>query len=88
MTPLEIAQLAMPALLALAGFVARTVAANIRKDIRSVEKDLARIEGTLGALQTELRANTVALTQAASELKAVWRWIDADKRASDRGGVQ
>lgn len=58
----------------------------IREDIDSVRKDLAKVDGYLSSLQTEIRANTVEMARSRSELGAIWRWIDAPKRTSDING--
>lgn len=56
---------------------------SIRRGILDVHKDVAKLEGRLDALQSDVRSHSVELTRAITELKAVWRWIDAPKRATD-----
>lgn len=72
-----------PAIMAVLAFIGKSVVGQIRRDLLAIEKDIARVEGSLSTLQADMRANTVAVTQATSELKAIWRFIDAPKRASD-----
>ena len=75
---------------ALAGvfaFLVRHYFASFRKDINNVQKDFAKIEGHLSALQAEIRSNTVELARTTSELKAIWRFVDnVPHRASDTNG--
>lgn len=75
---------------ALAGvfaFLVRHYFASFRKDISGVQKDFAKIEGHLTALQHEIRSNTIELAKTTSELRAIWRFVDnAPKRASDKNG--
>lgn len=72
-----------PAIMAVLAFIGKSVVGQIRRDLLAIEKDIARVEGALSSLQADMRANTVAVTQATSELKAIWRFIDAPKRATD-----
>jgi hypothetical protein len=77
-----------PAFLALIGFMAKSMLSGIRKDIKSVVKEVDKLDGRLTAMQADLRANTANLIQASAELKAVWRFVDrSHQRASDNGGI-
>lgn len=80
---LSLIQVLAPAIMAVLAFLGKSVVSQIRRDLKTIDKDISRLEGGIAALQTDMRANTVAVTQAASELKAIWRFIDAPKRASD-----
>lgn len=75
--------------LALGAFawMARTIFSKIEHELSTLGKGQAKLDGKLDSLQTEIRANTVSMTEARAELKAVWRFIDnAHERASDSNG--
>lgn len=66
-------------------FMIRGYAAGVHKAIADVRLELGRTQGELKALHEDIRENTIAVTRATTELKAVWRYIDnAPRRASDR----
>jgi len=49
----------------------------------SMKLEIARLSGNFEPLRKDLKENTVALASVQAELKAVWRYIDAPRRASD-----
>ena len=47
-------------------------------------KDVARLEGSISMLQSEIRTNTEAMIKHRAELNALWRYADnQNRRASD-----
>lgn len=68
-------------------YLVRYYFSGLRKDIKSVQKDVARTSGHIDALATELRANTVQLAITSTEIRALWRTVDgAYERTSDKNG--
>lgn len=59
----------------------------LHQDIARVGQSLAKLDGKLEVLQADIRTNSIELTRAVSELRAIWRWIDAKPRATDNGGL-
>lgn len=52
---------------------------------QSVEKDIARIEGSIKTIDDRSHKSYEKLVEIQSELKAVWRTIDPPSRTSDKG---
>lgn len=56
----------------------------MRRDALRGARAVAELKGYLTSLQAEIRSNTIELTKAATEIRAIWRYIDnAPRRASD-----
>lgn len=65
-------------------FLAKSLVNRLERDLASVAKEVARLDGKLEALSRDIRENTVQSAKLGSEVSAVWRFIDnAPKRASD-----
>lgn len=64
-------------------FLAKGLVSRIEKDLAKLGKEVAKLDGKLDALQRDIRENTVQSAKLGSEVSAVWRFIDAPKRASD-----
>jgi hypothetical protein len=78
---------AAPCMLAGIGFFVRSYFKHIEKAIhdhaRESAASMGELKGQLTTMQTDLRTNTIEITKASTELRAVWRFIDAAPRASD-----
>ncbi len=81
-------QIIGPAVLAVFGFMAKSVFESVRRDIKALGRDHARLEGQISAMQSDLRAATATIIQASTELKAVWRFIDSSHQRASDGGKQ
>lgn len=50
----------------------------------SLQRDIAKLEGKLDALQKDIQANTTATVLANAEVKALWRTVEGgNSRTSD-----
>jgi hypothetical protein len=78
---------AAPCMCAGIGFFVRAYFKQLEKMVHESAKDsaqtLGELKGQLTMMQTDLRSNTIEITKASTELRAVWRFIDATPRASD-----
>lgn len=81
----QIVTLIATAALGAVAFLIKHFFAGIRADVGRVEKDVASLAGRVESLQSDIRANTTEMARASSELRAIWRFIDAPKRATDGG---
>lgn len=79
---------AAPVVLAGIGFFIRSyfkhIEAAIHDHARESAAALGELKGQLTTMQTDLRSNTIEVTKAATNITALWRYVDgAGKRASD-----
>lgn len=83
----EILQASCVAILALVSYLARSYAARIHDDLKSLRSAIDKLDGRLTGLQAEIHRNTIELAVGRQEVKALWRAVDgAYERASDNGG--
>lgn len=73
-----------PTILAVIGFLIRSYFASMNKDIQRLSENIAKLEAKLDPIHADLKSSTVELIKVQQELKAVWKFIDAPKRASER----
>lgn len=73
-----------PAILAVIGFLIRSYFASMNKDIQRLGENIAKLEAKLDPVHNDLKSSTIELIKVQQELKAVWKYIDAPKRASER----
>ncbi len=73
-----------PMLYAAAGavvtFLVKHYFARLNQDIARLSNSLAKIDGRLESLQTDIRANTTESAVARKEFEAVWRTLDGSRR--------
>lgn len=60
---------------------------SLRSDIRTLAQAVHELRGSFRPLREDIKENTVQLARAQTELKAIWRYIDAPKRSSDASVV-
>lgn len=73
-----------PAILAVIGFLIRSYFASMNKDIQRLGENITKLEAKLDPVHNDLKSSTIELIKVQQELKAVWKYIDAPKRASER----
>lgn len=73
-----------PTILAVIGFLIRSYFASMNKDIQRLGENIAKLEAKLDPVHNDLKSSTIELIKVQQELKAVWKFIDAPKRASER----
>lgn len=61
-----------------------TIGFLIRSLLNNIYKELLELKGSFEPIRKDLKENTVEMIQLKSELKAIWRYIDAPKRNTDR----
>jgi uncharacterized coiled-coil DUF342 family protein len=76
-------ELIAPTILAVIGFLIRSYFNQIKKDIVDLSNSIAKLEGKFSPLHDDLKGNTIELTKLQSELKALWRFVEAPKRRSE-----
>lgn len=57
----------------------------VQRYFDSIHKHLGKLEGHIESLRKDMVDHTKAMILAQSELKALWRYADGNKRASDGG---
>lgn len=76
----------------LAGFVAlltflvRSFFQQFTREIKELKSSVDAFSGELKTVREDARENTTQIAVTRQELKAVWRFIDHHKRASDLNG--
>ncbi len=81
---IDLFQLVPPLLIGVIGFLIRSYFASINKDIHQLGVNIAKLETKLDPIHSDLKSSTIELIKVQQELKAVWKYIDAPKRASER----
>lgn len=56
----------------------------IRSLLNNIQKDISNLAGSYEPLRKDLKENTEELVKLRTEIKAVWRYIDAQPRQTDR----
>lgn len=70
--------------LSILGFLIRSVLKSIDKDIKTLASEVHHLRGSFEPIQRDLKDCTIEMVKVRSELNAVWRYIDAKPRASDK----
>ena len=79
----EIVSIAVTVVVALFTYLVRSYFATIKTDLKELSGTISRLDGKLESLRETIKDNTIELAKNQSELKAIWRYIDAPKRNSD-----
>lgn len=67
-------------------FLVRSFFSRISSDLKELQSLVDKLGGRLDAIQNDIHRNTVETAVMKQELRAVWRFVDAEPRASDVNG--
>lgn len=80
---LDILPILVTSFVALFSYLVKSYFKKISETLDCMRQSISKLEGNLEILNKDIRENTIESATLRSEVKAVWRFVDAQKRASD-----